>query len=332
MRIAAMPAFVRAGGVRDRRARTGAGSGRVGPGERGRRRPQTDRGDHRLPRGRQGERSVDPREDGLHPRRAAADGAILGMSARAARDLAALTPGDQEAVRAGLISGGAPPHTPAQSLAGTPTPRAASSRARTCARRSTTWGSAPHPGSVACGDPYAPRRFLAGAHVRAVPQRGVLPHTPAQSLAGTPTPRAASSRARTCAPFHNVGLCPTPRLSRLRGPLCPAPLPRGRARARRSTTWGSAPHKGLPRHRSASRSWRLFGSQRFYWFDPRGASCRDEAGHPGSDQQHGGAHLGPQTSIRSAAVTSDRVEASTGEHCRACGDRRWPGALGCLPP
>ena len=28
------------------------------------------------------------------------------------------------------------------------------------------WGSAPHPGSVACGDPYAPRRSLAGRAVR----------------------------------------------------------------------------------------------------------------------------------------------------------------------
>src|SRR5437867_12687050 len=32
-----------------------------------------------------------------------------------------------------------------------------------------TWGSAPHPGSVACGDPNAPRRSLAGARVRAQP-------------------------------------------------------------------------------------------------------------------------------------------------------------------
>src|SRR5881628_1889298 len=32
-----------------------------------------------------------------------------------------------------------------------------------------TWGSAPHPGSVACGDPTAPRRSLAGARVRAQP-------------------------------------------------------------------------------------------------------------------------------------------------------------------
>ena len=31
------------------------------------------------------------------------------------------------------------------------------------------WGAAPHPGSVARGDPTAPRRFLAGAHVRAGP-------------------------------------------------------------------------------------------------------------------------------------------------------------------
>ncbi len=30
------------------------------------------------------------------------------------------------------------------------------------------WGSAPHPGTVACGGPYAPRRSLAGAQVRAV--------------------------------------------------------------------------------------------------------------------------------------------------------------------
>ena len=32
-----------------------------------------------------------------------------------------------------------------------------------------TWGSAPHPGSVACGDCNAPRRSLAGARVRAQP-------------------------------------------------------------------------------------------------------------------------------------------------------------------
>ena len=37
------------------------------------------------------------------------------------------------------------------------------------ARVYLTWGSAPHPGSVACGDPNAPRRSLAGARVRAPP-------------------------------------------------------------------------------------------------------------------------------------------------------------------
>ena len=139
---------------------------------------------------------------------------------------------------------GAPPHTPARSLAGAPPPRAASSRARMCAPGPThvglrptprlgrlrgapppraassrarmcapgllTWGSAPHPGSVACGGPSAPRRFLAGAHVRAGPT--------------------------------HVGLRPTPRLGRLRGPLRPAPLPRGRACARRAYSRGALPH------------------------------------------------------------------------------------------
>jgi len=37
-----------------------------------------------------------------------------------------------------------------------------------------TWGSAPHPGSVARGDPCAPLRFLAGAPC--APRAGSAPH------------------------------------------------------------------------------------------------------------------------------------------------------------
>ena len=113
------------------------------------------------------------------------------------------------------VSRGAPPHTPARSLAGprhpAPLPRGRAVRAAVlrmttafAKRRRTvlTWGSAPHPGSVACG---------------------------------APTPRAAPSRARrarrrsaddysTCRGAQNgpyVGLRPTPRLGRLRGPDTP---------------------------------------------------------------------------------------------------------------
>ena len=72
------------------------------------------------------------------------------------------------------------------------------------------WGSAPNPGSVACGDPCAPRRSLAGARCApplhpnpgsvacgdpCAPRRRSVP-TPARSLARTPAPRAAPSQAR----------------------------------------------------------------------------------------------------------------------------------------
>src|SRR6266511_3812778 len=104
-----------------------------------------------------------------------------------------------EAVRSDLPSnltlGGAPPHTPARSLAGGPTPRAAPSQARR-RRASTHVGLGPTPGSVACGGPYAPRRSLAGAPKARLNSRGARPHTPARSLAGGPTPRAAPSQAR----------------------------------------------------------------------------------------------------------------------------------------
>ena len=58
------------------------------------------------------------------------------------------------------------------------------------------WGSAPHPGSVACGDPYAPRRSLAGApralvslHGEpkpAIPQNQKAMHLPAVELSKAP--------------------------------------------------------------------------------------------------------------------------------------------------
>ena len=54
-----------------------------------------------------------------------------------------------------------------------------------------TWGSAPHPGSVACEDPCAPRRFLAGApcapkvpqlHLHGEPKAGILQKPKAMDL------------------------------------------------------------------------------------------------------------------------------------------------------
>src|SRR5207244_4584522 len=63
------------------------------------------------------------------------------------------------------------------------------------------------------------------------------PPTPARSLAGPQSPRSAPSQARRARlrrrPYarasSNVGLRPTPRLGRSRGPSRPAPLPRRRA-------------------------------------------------------------------------------------------------------
>ena len=90
---------------------------------------------------------------------------------------------------------GAPPRTPARSLAGTPTPRAAPSQARR-ARLATR--------SFDVDDPvHTSQRldhFLQVLHVADRHRHGFLvgapPRTPARSLAGTPTPRAAPSQAR----------------------------------------------------------------------------------------------------------------------------------------
>ncbi len=95
-------------------------------------------------------------------------------------------------------SPGRRPHTPAQSLAGTPSSRAASSQG---ARRAPILrGAAPYPGSVACGDPFAPRRSLAGRAPRA-DSPGRRPHTPAQS------PLRADSTAATAPRSSDIGGC-----------------------------------------------------------------------------------------------------------------------------
>ena len=61
------------------------------------------------------------------------------------------------------------------------------------------WGFAPHPSSVACGGPFAPRRSLAGRAVRGLPCLRPDPAwgfaaQPSSDAAGTPTPCAAPSR------------------------------------------------------------------------------------------------------------------------------------------
>ena len=64
-------------------------------------------------------------------------------------------------------------------------------------KRHFPWGSAPHPGSVARGDPDAPRRSLAGAHVRAVLPWGSAPHPGSVVFSRGYAPNP--TRARTCA-------------------------------------------------------------------------------------------------------------------------------------
>src|SRR5205823_1226000 len=101
---------------------------------------------------------------------------------------------------------GAPPHTPARSLAGTPAPRAAPRRR---AVRASALGLRPS----------IPARSLAGTPApRAAPRRravrasalGLRPSIPARSLAGTPPPRAGPSQARrarlTWGPPHGFRL------------------------------------------------------------------------------------------------------------------------------
>ena len=90
------------------------------------------------------------------------------------------------------------------------------------------WGSAPNPGSSLVG-PHRPTPLPRG---RAGARRplGLRPK-PRLVACGAPSPHAASSRARRCAP-PTGGSAPNPGSS-LVGPHRPTPLPRGRAGARR---------------------------------------------------------------------------------------------------
>ena len=60
------------------------------------------------------------------------------------------------------------------------------------------WGSAPNPGSVACGDPSAPRRSL--ARRAPAPSLGAPPQPRLGRLRGPPPPRAAPAHAALRAP------------------------------------------------------------------------------------------------------------------------------------
>ena len=123
-------------------------------------------------------------------------------------------------------------------------------------------GYAPNPTRVLRGDPQSPTPHPRGAHVRALPRGSVErldedvaerssvglcptprlgrlrgPHAPRRFLAGAHV-RAVSGGSverldENVAERSSVGLCPTPARS-LAGAPRPAPLPRGRARARRS--------------------------------------------------------------------------------------------------
>src|SRR5262245_26549525 len=156
-----------------------------------------------------------------------------------------------------LLTWGSAPH-PARSLSPAPSPRR---RAR--ARLAVTCSHSP-------ADRCRPRRARV-APISATPRQGHL-HTHVRRrptprlgrLRGPLSPTPLPSQARTCAPLAvtcshspadrchprrarvapisatrrqghvhtHVGLRPTPRLGRLRGPLSPTPLPRRRARAR----------------------------------------------------------------------------------------------------
>ena len=91
------------------------------------------------------------------------------------------------------LSGWACAPNPRRLLAGTPSPRAAAAGPRRA--RYIQMGLRPKPPAAACGDPFAPRRCRRAAPCAVYPD-GAAPQTP--------------------------GGC-------LRGPLCPAPLPPGRA-------------------------------------------------------------------------------------------------------
>ena len=143
-----------------------------------------------------------------------------GRAGRAARR----QHGPGEAALVALFRRGCAPN-PRRSLAGTPSPRAATAEAR-CARHPSDGASPrtpgvrlrgplrpaplpprravrgihqtglrPEPPAFACGDPTAPRRCRRGALCAASIRRGCAPN-PRRSLAGTPLPRAAAAEAR----------------------------------------------------------------------------------------------------------------------------------------
>ena len=168
--------------------------------------------------------------------------------------------------------------------------------------------------------PLAPRRSFAGAHLRAVPfNRGAAPD-PGSLARGGPSPRAAPSRARTCAPFPLTGAPPRTPAPSLAGAPRPAPLLRGRALARRSRG-GPTPRAAPSRARTCAPS-------------PLGAPPRTPAHSlAGAQQSVASPRVAPRTVMRrSSKARRGRIPAVFDREATGCSAvRMQPLATTCQP-
>ena len=110
------------------------------------------------------------------------------------------------------------------------------------------WGSAPHPGSVARGGPDAPRRFLAGAHVRAVAVTGGSEPVPVSSCRtawqfpwGSALHPGSVARGGPDAPRRFLAGAHVRAVAVTGGS---EPVPGSSCRTAWQFPWGSAPHPG----------------------------------------------------------------------------------------